>query len=201
MSTRGQVFDLHEHGAEKEDFAHAGHGAVVLGGELVAEVVVGGDGTDGTDGTDYDGGGFGFHCAKWVVEWGGMNDLEKLAEQLESAWGGQTLATLSAEASREMNGTCFKAIRQPNGPRRILIFCVTGEHEQEKMGRLSPKTEKHFGDWSSVSLFEAVVSAIMAGGFCYAFDANCSKRTRPVVLIAAVPDSIMALEKAFALQP
>lgn len=44
---------------------------MVLGGELLAEVGVGENRTDGTDGTDGDGGGFGFHCAKWVVEWGG----------------------------------------------------------------------------------------------------------------------------------
>lgn len=63
MDTRCEgCLDLHEHGAEEEDFAHTGDGAVVLCGELVAEVGVGGgDGTDGTDGTDGDGFGFGFH--------------------------------------------------------------------------------------------------------------------------------------------
>ena len=130
-----------------------------------------------------------------------MNDIERIAEQLDALWGGQTLATLRDEASRELNGTCFKAQRTPDGPRRFLLICVTGEHEQRKAGKLSPKTQVAFGDWSRVSIFEAVFRAMTAGGFIYGFDSESSHSPPALVFIAALPDSITVLERVFALPP
>ena len=130
-----------------------------------------------------------------------MSDIERIAAELDALWGGQTLATLRDEAASELNGTCFKSLRTPNGPRRFLLTCVTGEYEQRKAGKLSPNTQVTFGDWSSVSIFEAVFRAMTAGGFIYAFDSESSHNPPALVFIAAVPDSITVLERVFALPP
>jgi hypothetical protein len=131
-----------------------------------------------------------------------MTPLEDIATQLKSLWGGQTLATLRDEATRELDGTCFQSLRLGEGPRRVLICCVTGEHELRRLGRLDPSGAQSFGDWSDVSLFETVARTIMAGGFAYGFDRSGSRSSYlPVVLIASVPDSIAKLERLLGLQP
>lgn len=131
-----------------------------------------------------------------------MAPLEDLVTQLEALWGGKTLATIRDLAARELNGTCFQALRTAEGPRMVLIVCVTGEHEIEKMGKLSERTLQPFGDWNSVSVVEAVARTMMSGGFAYDFDRSSLRSSgAPVVLIAAGPVSITKLESIFGLQP
>jgi hypothetical protein len=130
-----------------------------------------------------------------------MNQQAALADALERFVGGQTLATLCAEAAKEMNGTGFKSIR-PNGGRRwILLACVTGESELEKLGDIGEREAQQAADWAAVSLAEAVSRAMMCGGFCYFVDSSSRITLPPVALIAAGPDSITKLERVLGLQP
>jgi hypothetical protein len=128
--------------------------------------------------------------------------FEEIAAQLKKLWGGQTLATLRDDARRELNGTCFTSLRPAGELRRVLVCGITGEHEVRKLGHLDPAGARSFGDWSAISLFEAVVSAFMEGGFAYDFDSSSSRGSHaPVVLIAAVPDSVTKLENLLGLKP
>jgi hypothetical protein len=129
-----------------------------------------------------------------------MSDIEEIAEELDRAWGGKSLAWLREQALREFNGTSLSSLRWPGGPRRILIICLTGEHEVAKLGSLQPQTARLFADWSSVSLFEATVAAITAGGFAYTFEGSSLATASAVVLIAAGPGPIATLEKIFRLE-
>jgi hypothetical protein len=130
-----------------------------------------------------------------------MNQQDALADALESFIGGQTLATFRDEAAKEMNGTCFKAMRRDGGRRYILLACVTGEHELRKIGDISGCEAQEHGDWSSVTLADALTRAIMRDGFCYYVDSSSRSSFAPVALIAAGPDSVTKLEGIFRLQP
>lgn len=124
-----------------------------------------------------------------------MPDPLTSLESLAKLWTGETLATLRSEALREFNGTAFKALR-PDGKQRLFILCcVTGEHELGKVTDHFLKVESEpLGQWSKVSLMEAVSRAIMAGGFIHDFDSESSAKLKPLVLIAAGPDSVKKLE-------
>jgi hypothetical protein len=126
---------------------------------------------------------------------------EEIASRLETLWGGQTLASLRDEATREFNGTCFSALRRRDGPRDVLIVCVTGAHELGKLEGLDPAQAYPFGDWSKVSLFEAWLRTRLAGGFCYDAERKSGQALSAVVLIAAVPRSITRLEALLNLGP
>ncbi|MEY2577821.1 MAG: hypothetical protein QOI49_645 [Verrucomicrobiota bacterium] len=129
-----------------------------------------------------------------------MDDIEEIADQLDRAWGGKTLETLREEATRELNGTSLSSLRWPAGPRRILIICLTGQYELRKLGSLQPQTARSFADWSSVSLFEATVVALSAGGFAYTFAGKSLASASAVILIAAASDSVAILEGVFQLE-
>jgi hypothetical protein len=132
-----------------------------------------------------------------------MSDLNNFAAQLEACIGGQTLASLRDEAAKEMNGTCWRAVRADGQPRMMVLCCFTGEHEIRRLGDIDASRAERFGDWSAVSLAEAVARAMMRGGFCYDFDKSSSRSAvAPVVLIAAgEPRSIANLETVLGLQP
>jgi hypothetical protein len=130
-----------------------------------------------------------------------MTPFEELSTQLEALWGGKTLATLREEAARELNGTCFQALRTAPGPRRFLIFCITGEHQLQRLTSFDQTSAHLFGDWSSTSLIEVVARTIASGGFSYDFDQNYPGKLKPMVLIAVTPKSVGMLERLFGLQP
>jgi hypothetical protein len=131
-----------------------------------------------------------------------MNPLEEIAEQLKKAWGGQTLATMREEASKELNGACFKALRHSDGRRSVILFCATGEHELAKLEKAIGAAPPHsFGDWSAVSLFEAVARTMLGGGLCYDREPNSPQRSSALVLIAAGPDSVIKMEELLSLPP
>jgi len=130
-----------------------------------------------------------------------MSEIEEIAEQLDRAWGGKTLEWLREQATREFNGTSLSSLRWSGGPRRILVICLTGQHEIAKISSLQPQTARSFADWSSVSLFEATVVAISAGGFAYTFKGSSLATANAVVLIAAAPSSVAMLERVFQLKP
>jgi hypothetical protein len=130
-----------------------------------------------------------------------MHHLEEIAVQLKQHFGGKTLATLREEAAKEMNGVCWKAIRQEGSARRILVFCVTGEHELRKLDGIGSEREHDFGDWDSVCLIEAIACTMSSGGFAYGFDRKSGQRLRPLVFIATDPGLITELEQAFNLPP
>jgi hypothetical protein len=130
-----------------------------------------------------------------------MDHIEEIAAQLKQHLGGKTLATLREDAAKEMNGVCWMAIRPDAGPRRILLFCITDGYELRKLDGLNSAKAEDFGDWDSVTLTEAIACTMLSGGFAYAFDLKSPERSRAVILIAAVPDSITRLEQAFNLPP
>lgn len=131
-----------------------------------------------------------------------MNPLDEILAQLGQLWGGQTLATFRDDATREFNGTSLTSLRTPNGPRRILMFCVTGEHELRKLERqwLASESAERFDDWAKVSLFEAAVRAMRAGGFAHDIEARSSRPAKPRVVIATSPDAVAKLEALFDLK-
>ena len=130
-----------------------------------------------------------------------MTDIDAIATELDALLGGQTLATLREEASKELNGTSYKTLRVAGGPRRFILMCLTGQHEQSKCSKLSPNTRISFGDWSTVSIFEAVCRATEAGDFAYAFDSDSSRVPPALLFIAASPHHVNALERIFTLPP
>lgn len=126
-----------------------------------------------------------------------MNPLEQFAAAL-----GKTLAEFRDEASKEMNGTRFEALRPDGGKRFMLIVCATGEHQIKILcDTLNFVDSGKRLNWSEVRLMEVVTSTKMRGGLCYECEGNILGRPKSVLLIAADPDSIINLERLFNLTP
>src|SRR5580658_5420453 len=99
--------------------------------------------------------------------------------------GGQTLATLRDDATKEFNGTSTNSLRVANGSRLALAVCVTGDHELAKIAKhVVPEKTDLFNDWAIVSLTAAAGHAVTNGGFCCIAQKDHSDHTTALVLIA-----------------
>jgi len=127
-----------------------------------------------------------------------MIEAGEMMRALRARWQGVTLAAFKEEASKELNGTAFDALRPAGGPRVILVVCATGEHEIsliEKAIKLDDSGEPW--DWKSVSLFEMIVKTEEGDGLSYQDLKGRDGKRAAVTLCATRPDKIKILEILF----
>ena len=130
-----------------------------------------------------------------------MTNTEEIAAQLADAWGAKTLSEFRNEAAKELNGTSFVSLRTQNGPRHVLAFCLTGEHEIAQAKKKFRLTKRSTFNWKQTTLPKLAARAMFQGGFICDVEVGPDKRLTALVLMATDPRSIAVLEKAFNLPP
>ena len=109
----------------------------------------------------------------------------------------KSLADLLAAAEKELNGTAYETFRVANGPRMILIVCISGEYELAKIQKAIPATINAPMVDPAANLGRLFFNTKEAGGFaCFTCPAKAGKA---LVLISAEPRSMMNLELALGL--
>lgn len=118
---------------------------------------------------------------------------------------GKTLEDLRAEALVEVSGIKFDAIRAENGPRFLVVMCVTkgADIQQLSAGLALDRFPPIRQDWSSIVLSDLVTMAIQglrsgqSSGFIAVPRISQAGKRDALVLICAGPDSIAKLESVF----
>jgi len=123
-------------------------------------------------------------------------DQNALAQQLTKMWYGVTLAEFRAEAEHETSGILTTSIREPNGPRRLFVVCVTDMDQIYGFEKLLGLVAAAEQDWNSCTLVEVAVRAIVSGS-TFELLSDEFGRHSALLLIAAEPHSIEKLESIF----
>jgi hypothetical protein len=125
---------------------------------------------------------------------------DQLLALLKERWGPKTLADLRDEAVLEDNGTVFESLRVDNGPRLLLVVCVTNGEQIEIIERaISLGEDKPPANWDTSTLQEMVVTTIKAGGLTYEDLHDAYGKRIAVTLCATGPDSMKIVEALFKL--
>jgi hypothetical protein len=130
-----------------------------------------------------------------------MTNIEEIAAQLADAWGAKTLSEFRNEAAKELNGTAFVSLRTGAGPRHVLAFCLTGEHEIAQVKKKFKLVKRAAFNWKQATLPKLAARAMFEGGFIYDAEINGENQLTALVLMSTDPRSIAILEKAFNLPP
>ena len=102
------------------------------------------------------------------------------------------------EATKQINGTLYEAIRSENGRRFLLVICLTGKFEISKaLKGFDLKTHGVPADWATTTVRALVMSAV--SGNCFAYEAEYDALMQPttLVFVSAEPHSINILERLF----
>jgi hypothetical protein len=119
---------------------------------------------------------------------------------LKERWQLKTLAQLRDEAVLEDNGTVFESLRVADGPRLVLIICVTNAEQIEIVERaVDLAQDKPPADWEKSTLQEMAMTTAKVGGLCYEDLHDPYGKRVAVALCATQPDAMKILETLFEL--
>jgi|GEM_PF-2222682 len=124
--------------------------------------------------------------------------VDQLTALLRARWEDKTLAQMRDEALLEENGTVFESLRVDNGPRLMLIICVTEPEQIEIVERaVNLADDKPPSDWETSTLQEMALTTVKAAGLSYEDLHDAYGKRIAVALCATSPDSLRILETLF----
>jgi hypothetical protein len=127
-----------------------------------------------------------------------MDNFEEIVHQLTKRWGGTTMAEFRDEAVLEDNGTLYDSVRVQDGPRIILMICVTNPEQiaiVEKAFKLDE--EMPVKDWTAHTLVEWIFHTVQGVGLSYEDLHDAYGKRTAVLLCATRPESVRVLETFF----
>lgn len=129
-----------------------------------------------------------------------LKSIDGMCDFIEQEWGHKTMADMRNEAAKNFNGTAFNAIRIKGRERALMVVCITGEHELNKVRHLyasSPAANPL--DWNVVTIAEAIMRSFNPGHIAVECEWDSSSNLSALMLIAADPFSSTKLAEAFCL--
>jgi hypothetical protein len=128
------------------------------------------------------------------------DSVDQLMDLLKTQWGRKTLAQLRDEAVLEENGTLFESIRIDNGPRLMLLICVTNAEQIEIIERAFALSDsKPPSDWETSTMQEMAVTTMKTDGLSYQDLRDAYGKRTAVSLCATHPDAMKILQTLFEL--
>ncbi len=127
-----------------------------------------------------------------------MNVLDQATDTFMKQWGNKTLEDLRQDALREQNGIVFESIRAENGPRIILLVCVSDPDKLPvfERGLHLPKTRSPV-DWTTTSIGSTFCKIGPSAGLRYEDLRDETGTLTALTLFASDPESVNTLEKLF----
>ena len=128
-----------------------------------------------------------------------MNSLDQATDLVIEKWDAKTLEDFRQDALRETNGIVFESIRSDNGPRCILLVCVTAQEKLPVFERglhLSEEDETTL-DWTSTTLGDVLLKMGSNAGLRYEDLKDQKGKRIALILFAMEPQSVSLVEKMF----
>jgi len=127
-----------------------------------------------------------------------MNLVDQMTDIIMKTWETKTLADFRKKALLETNGIVFESLRAENGPRFLLVICVTSPEQVAKLEQtLVIATDTPPVDWSCATVGELLVRTAKGTGLSYEDLHDHEGKRTSIVLCATAPKSIAILEKIF----
>ena len=127
-----------------------------------------------------------------------MNALDQATDIFMQQWAEKTLEDLRLEAQEEENGIVFESMRAENGPRIILIVCVTDGDKLPifESGLNIPNTLPPV-DWAATTIGTVFHNMGASAGLRYEALRDEAGRLIALALFASDPQAVNALEQLF----
>jgi hypothetical protein len=125
-------------------------------------------------------------------------NLDEIAAHLTKTWGNKTLGEFRDEAEREDNGTVYESVRVPDGPRVMLILCLTDVDQIAIVERAFEfQDDGASEDWNEVKLGEVLRRTVLGMGVSFEALRDEYGRRAAMVICATEPSSIQKLNMLF----
>ena len=128
-----------------------------------------------------------------------MKILDQATDLFTKKWGAKTLDDFRQDALREANGIVFESMRAENGPRIILVVCVTAQEKLPIFERGLHLREEDVTtlDWTSTTLGDVLLKMGPDAGLRYEDLKDQMGRRIALILFAMDPQSVALVEKMF----
>lgn len=129
-----------------------------------------------------------------------MKSIKEIAAQAVLKWGDKTLIKFRDEARKESNGTVFESLKAEDGPRLMIIVCVTDPEQIDLLSSIIKFSEEVSpADWNSLTLAEMMMRTDAGVGLSYEDLRNESGTRIAVTLCATKPETVRTIETIFAM--
>jgi hypothetical protein len=118
----------------------------------------------------------------------------EVVEWLLENWAKKSLMDMAAEAAAEPTGISLESLRVAEGPRLVVVVCITGSAQIARLNGLYFATGPEPDDWSSRTVADLAIQSVTDGGLCGGVLSTPAEGVVAVVLSTADPRSMLKLQ-------